>query len=131
MRLIVHAGNASARGPHASSRWLVHGPARRAQYWKLARHRQWQVRNVAARAAAELPTQLASELAADRSDNVKDASIEALSKLVGKHDDGIYLACLKAKARGVRARATALKGSARPDVVTAAKPSIVDWRGTE
>lgn len=82
---------------------------------RLAVHRQWQVRVYAARAAAVLSdTSRLRALARDPNDNVKEAAIEALSKLTGHADDAVYLAALSAQgAQAVRAAAIALKGTER------------------
>jgi cyclophilin family peptidyl-prolyl cis-trans isomerase len=98
----------------------------------LARHRQWQIRMYAARAAAVMAdTGLLRALARDADDNVKEAAIDALSKLTGHADDAIYLAALNASgAPAVRAAAIALKGSAgsaRPDAARAASAAFERW----
>jgi cyclophilin family peptidyl-prolyl cis-trans isomerase len=59
---------------------------------------------------------------------VKEVAIEALSKLTGHADDGIFLRALGAKgAQAVRAAAIALKGSPRPDVAAAANATFERW----
>jgi len=87
-----------------------------------ASHRQWQVRQYAARAAALVADTLTlRRLASDRDDNVAEAAIEGLSKLTGHADDALYLAAIERRgAQVVRAAATALKGSPRADVAAAA-----------
>src|SRR5687767_13621203 len=60
---------------------------------RLARHRQWQVRVYAARAAAVLSdTARLRALARDADDNVKEVAIDALAKLTGHADDDVFLA---------------------------------------
>jgi len=95
----------------------------------LSRHGQWQVRMYAARAAAVLgDTVQLRALARDADDNVKEAAIDALSKLTGHVDDSIYLAALSASgAQAVRAAAVALKGSTRMDVRVAAEVLFERW----
>ncbi|HYC51726.1 MAG TPA: peptidylprolyl isomerase [Gemmatimonadaceae bacterium] len=100
--------------------------------WRTARmatHQQWQVRMYAARAAAVLAdTARLRMLARDRNDDVKEAAIDALSKLTGHADDELYLATLTADgAQVVRAAAIALKGSPRSDVAAAANAAFDRW----
>lgn len=96
---------------------------------KLARHRQWQVRAYAARAAAVLSdTAALRALARDPNDNVKEIAIDALAKLTGHADDDVYLAALGARgAQAVRGAAIALKGSRRTDVARAANATFERW----
>ena len=96
---------------------------------RLASHPQWQLRMYAARAAAVLAdTSMLRVLARDRDDNVKEATIDALSALTGHTDDDIYLAALEGSgAQAVRAAAIALKGSPRADVRTAASAALEHW----
>lgn len=96
---------------------------------QLASHAQWQVRMYAARAAALLAdTSLLRRLARDRDDNVKEAAIDALSKLTGHGDDSLYIAALaSAGPQAVRAAAIALKGSPRTDVATIAGATFDRW----
>ncbi len=70
------------------------------------------VRVYAAHAAAALADTLALRtLARDANDNVKEAAIDALSKLTGHADDALFIAALGAKGyQAVRAGAHALKG---------------------
>ncbi|MEK7402099.1 MAG: peptidylprolyl isomerase [Gemmatimonadota bacterium] len=95
----------------------------------LATHGQWQVRMYAARAAGVLSdTAMLRALARDRDDNVKEAAIEALSRITGHTDDSIYLAALSSSgAPAVRAAAIALKGSTRTDVRVAADVMFDRW----
>jgi cyclophilin family peptidyl-prolyl cis-trans isomerase len=83
----------------------------------------------AARAAAALSDTLTLRaLARDASDNVKEVGIDALAKLTGHAEDDIFLAALRAKgAQAVRAAASALKGSPRPDVAAAANATFERW----
>ena len=96
---------------------------------KLARHRQWQLRMYAARAAALVSdTATLRTLARDRDGNVQEAAITGLSKLTGHADDALYLATLRGRgAPAVRAAALALKGSPRPDVRAAASSVFERW----
>ena len=72
------------------------------------------VRTYAARAAAVLAdTQALRGLVRDTNDNVKEAAVDALSKLTGHVDDALYVAALEAKGyQAARAGARALKGAA-------------------
>jgi cyclophilin family peptidyl-prolyl cis-trans isomerase len=98
---------------------------------RLAAHQQWQVRMYSARAAAILSdTLLLRRLAADENDNVKEAAIQALSKLTGHADDDLYLAAIRgntAGAQAVRAAALALAGSPRGDVRAVASAAFERW----
>lgn len=96
---------------------------------RLASHAQWQVRMYTARAAAVLAdTSLLRRLARDRDDNVKEAAIDALSKLTGHADDSLYIAALASQgAQAVRAAAIALKGSPRSDVAAIANATFERW----
>ena len=101
----------------------------RARLPKLVRHRQWQLRMYAARAAA-LVSDTASlrSFARDRDGNVREAAISGLSKLTGHADDALYLAALKGRdAPAVRAAAIALNGSPRPDAKEAAIAAFDRW----
>ena len=100
--------------------------------WRAARmstHQQWQVRMYAARAAAVLAdTNRLRTLARDRNDDVKEAAIDALSKLTGHADDELYLSTLVASGpQAVRAAAIALKGSPRADIAAAANAAFDRW----
>ncbi|MEO8337100.1 MAG: peptidylprolyl isomerase [bacterium] len=101
----------------------------RARIPRLAQHRQWQVRMYAARAAGVLAdTARLRTLARDADDNVKEAAIDALSKLSGHAEDAVYLAALNSRgAQAVRAAAVALKGSPRSDVPAAASAVFKRW----
>lgn len=102
----------------------AHARARR-----LAGHRQWQVRMYAARAAAVVADTLTLRtLARDADDNVKEAAIGGLARVVGHDGDEVYLAVLGAQgAQAVRAAAIALKGSPRADVRAAANTAFERW----
>ena len=100
--------------------------------WRAARmstHQQWQVRLYAARAAAVLAdTNRLRTLARDRNDDVKEAAIDALSKLTGHADDDVYVAALAGDGpQAVRAAAIALKGSPRTDVAALANAAFDRW----
>jgi cyclophilin family peptidyl-prolyl cis-trans isomerase len=101
----------------------------RSRVRRLATHRQWQVRLYAARAAAVLSdTGTLRALARDPDDNVKEAAIEALARLVGHDADDVFLAALGAEgAQAVRAAAIALKGSPRAGVRDAANAAFERW----
>ena len=99
---------------------------------QLARHRQWQLRMYAARAAAlASDTATLRTLARDRDGNVQEAAITGLSKLTAHADDALYLTALKGRgAQAVRAAAIALKGSPRPEVRAAASAAFGRWVAT-
>jgi len=107
----------------------VQPTAARSRVEAMAAHRQWQARMYAARAAAVLgDTARLRALARDSSDNVKEAAIDALSKLTGHADDELFLNALKSDgAQAVRAGANALKGSPRADVHTIASATFDRW----
>jgi cyclophilin family peptidyl-prolyl cis-trans isomerase len=96
---------------------------------RLARHAVWQVRLYAARAAGIVAdTAVLRRLTRDSSDNVKEAAIDALSKLTGHADDSLYIAALSANGpQAVRAAAIALKGSSRTDVPRIANATFDRW----
>lgn len=132
-------GDASRRGAgHASWHAAAHAvvalarlrPAEaRSRVRRLATHLQWHVRVYTARAAALLSdTALLRTLARDPDDNVKEAAIEALSRLTGHADDDVFLAALGARgAQAVRAAALALRGSPRAEVAAAAGAAYDRW----
>ena len=95
----------------------------------LARHRQWQVRVYAARAAALLSdTATLRRLARDRDDNVKEAAIVGLSALTRHDDDKLYVRALRSDgAQAVRAAAIALKGTPSADAREAAGEVFTRW----
>jgi cyclophilin family peptidyl-prolyl cis-trans isomerase len=107
----------------------IRPPEARPRVRRLARHRQWQVRAYAARAAELLAdTATLRTLGRDADDNVKEVAIEALSRLVGHAADDVYLAALDAQgAQAVRAAAVALKGSPRSDVAGIANRTVERW----
>ena len=100
----AHAVVALARVAPAEARTVVPRFARNDSHW---------VRVYAARAAAVLAdTQLLRLLAHDANDNVKEAAIDALSKVSGHASDSVYVGALSAKGyQAVRAAANALKGA--------------------
>ncbi|MFA6166511.1 MAG: peptidylprolyl isomerase [Gemmatimonadaceae bacterium] len=85
----------------------------RAELPSFLRHDTHWVRVYAARAAAVLTdTQALRALAGDRNDNVREAAIDALSKLTAHADDSLYVAALQSKGyQAVRSAALALKGA--------------------
>jgi cyclophilin family peptidyl-prolyl cis-trans isomerase len=96
---------------------------------RLSRHRQWHVRLYAARAAAVLAdAERLRVLARDRDANVREAAIDALSRVTAHADDAIYLDALQSDApQVVRAAAIALKGSPRDDVRGVANVVFARW----
>jgi cyclophilin family peptidyl-prolyl cis-trans isomerase len=94
-----------------------------------ARDGRWPVRMYAARAALlTKDTSVLRSLGRDRDDNVKEAAVNGLSKLVGHTDDELYLRVLRASgAQAVRAAALALKGSTREDVGAALNATFDRW----
>jgi cyclophilin family peptidyl-prolyl cis-trans isomerase len=92
-------------------------------------HAQWHLRLYATRAAGILSdTAALRAFAGDANDNVKEAAIENLSRLVGHGADDVYLAALSAPgAQAVRAAAIALKGSTRADVRAAVNGAYARW----
>jgi cyclophilin family peptidyl-prolyl cis-trans isomerase len=96
---------------------------------RLATHADWHARLYAARAAAVLAdTPRLRALARDRDGNVREAAIDALSKLVGHGADDVYLAALRGDgAQAVRAAAVALKGSPAPGARPAANAAFEQW----
>jgi len=104
----------------------------RARLPQLGAHRDWHVRLYATRAAAVLgDTARLRDFARDTSDNVKEAAVDALSRLVGHAADDVYLDVLRARgAQAVRAAALALKGSPRSDVPSTVAAVLAEWRRT-
>ena len=94
-----------------------------------ARDRQSPIRLYAARAAAVAKdTTVLRALARDRDDNVKEAAVVGLSRLVGHADDEIYVQVLRAMgAQAVRAAAGALKGSPREDIRSTLNATFERW----
>ena len=119
--------HAAAHGSLALAR--VRPDEARTRVGRLARHRQWQVRMYAARAAAVLSDTLPLRtLARDANDNVTEAAIESLARLTGHADDALYLAALGGQgAQAVRAAAIALTGSPRAEVRAAAAAAYGRW----
>ena len=123
--------HAAAHGELALAR--IRPADARARMGAMMRHRQWQVRMYAARAAGLLADTLRLRvLARDPDDNVAEAAIEALAKLTGHADDAIFLAALRRRgAQVVRAAAIALKGSPRSDAPYEALAAFSRWVATE
>ena len=132
--------NSPTRRARGAASW--HGAARaivalarvrpaeaRSRLVRLSRHSVWQVRLYAARAAAVLSdTSRLRALTRDQDDNVREAAIDALSKLTGHADDDIYLDALRGDdAQVVRAAAIALKGSPRGEVRGTANRTFELW----
>jgi cyclophilin family peptidyl-prolyl cis-trans isomerase len=88
----------------------------------IAGHQQWQVRQYLVRAAVLVgDTALVRRYATDPDDNVAESAIEALARLTGHADDGLFLRALDRQgAQVVLAAANALKGSPHPDAATRA-----------
>jgi cyclophilin family peptidyl-prolyl cis-trans isomerase len=101
----------------------------RARLGRLATHGDWHVRLYAARAAAVLAdTPRLRTLARDADGNVREAAIDALSKLAGHAADDVYLRALHGdQAQAVRAAAVALKGSPSPAARAAADSVFERW----
>ncbi|HET7230404.1 MAG TPA: peptidylprolyl isomerase, partial [Longimicrobium sp.] len=101
----------------------------RARLGRLATHADWHVRLYAARAAAVLAdTQRLHALVRDPDGNVREAAIDALSKLAGHGADDVYLTALRGNdAQAVRAAAVALKGSPAPTARAAANAAFEQW----
>ncbi|HWK88412.1 MAG TPA: peptidylprolyl isomerase [Longimicrobium sp.] len=117
-------------GAHAAVALARIAPERaRARLGGLAMHPDWHVRLYAARAAAVLgDTAHLRHFVGDPDGNVKEAAIDALSKLVGHGADDVYLAALRGNApQAVRAAAIALKGSPAPGVPAAANAVFEQW----
>lgn len=100
----------------------------RAELPAFARHDAYWVRVYATRAAAVLnDTASLRMLTRDDNDNVKEAAIDALSKLTAHLDDSLYIAALQSRGyQAVRSAALALKGATptrpmRHALVTAAQ----------
>ena len=113
---------------HEASHGLVayarlRGPAAGALVARHAQHRQWQVRQFAARAAAaagDLATLRA--LARDADDNVAEAAIEGLRATTGLADDSLFIAALRRDGvPAVLAAASALRGTSHPAADGAAR----------
>lgn len=101
----------------------------RARIGSLAAHPDRHVRLYAARAAAALSdTSRLRGLARDPDGNVREAAIDALSRLVGHGADDVYLAALAGDApQAVRAAALALQGSPAPAAREAANAAFEAW----
>jgi len=109
----------------------VDPPEARRRLPALARHRQWQVRMYAARAAGVLSdTAHLRTLVGDANDNVKERAIDALSALTGHGDDQLFLTVVNspsAGAQAVRAAARALLGSPDPGAHAAENAAFTRW----
>jgi cyclophilin family peptidyl-prolyl cis-trans isomerase len=123
------AGRAAGRGGswHPAAHALValarlRPEEARGRVAPAARARNPWLRLYATRAAAVLSdTATLRAFAADSDDNVKEAAIEGLSRLIAHDGDDVYLAALDTPGvQAVRAAALALKGSPRPDVADSA-----------
>jgi len=118
----AHALVALARVAPGEARALLPPAAASAIPW---------LRAYAARAAGALAdTATLRRLATDPDDNVKEAAIDALSRVAGHAADDAYLAALSARGyQAVRAAARALQGSPRgPDVTEAALAAALRLR---
>ncbi len=95
------------------------------------RHRTWQRRYHAVKAAAVLrDTARLRRLARDANDNVAEVAIEALSALTGHTDDALYvLGLTRGGAQVIRAAANALVGT--PDATARAAASATHQRLVE
>lgn len=114
----------SAQGLLALAR--LHRADARPRVRRLSTHATWGLRQYAARAAGIVAdTATLRTLARDADDNVAEAAIEQLSRLVGHAEDATYLAALAGRgAQTVRVAAIALKGSPRADVAPAARAAF-------
>lgn len=104
----------------------LHPADARPRVRRLSTHATWGLRQYAARAAGIVAdTATLRTLARDADDNVAEAAIEQLSRLVGHAEDATYLAALDGRgAQTVRLAAIALKGSPRADVPPAARAAF-------
>ncbi|HJQ20055.1 MAG TPA: peptidylprolyl isomerase, partial [Gemmatimonadaceae bacterium] len=96
---------------------------------RLSTHAQPELRVYAARAAAILAdTQLLRAFDHDPDDNVKEAAIDALSKLTGHASDSLYIGALSSSgAPAVRAAALALVGSPVPGLRARLDTTFERW----
>jgi len=118
----AHAFVALARIAPADARALLPAAVASAVPW---------LRAYAARAGGALAdTAALRRLATDADDNVKEAALDALSRVAGHATDDVYLAALSARGyQAVRAAAHALRGSPRGrDVVDAALAAALRLR---
>lgn len=115
--LAAHGVVALARLRPDSAAWRVR---------VLAGHRQWELRQYAARAAAALKdASTLQRLAGDRNDNVVEAAIDGLAALKRPRDRVVIRAALRRNgAQAVRAAALALAGSDDPRTRAAAEQSL-------
>jgi cyclophilin family peptidyl-prolyl cis-trans isomerase len=94
----------------------------------LTSHTQWQVRQYVARAAGVLADTLTLRtLLRDADDNVKEAAIESLAKVVPGDVEFLLAALEGTGAQAVRAAAVALKGAPSPRVAAAANAAFERW----
>jgi len=101
---------------------------------EVARHMQsttarstvpWLRTYVARAAALDSDAALLRTLSRDGDDNVKEAAIDGLAKVVGHAADDLYIGALGARGyQTVRAAARALAGSSRADVLTASLSTL-------
>ena len=112
----------AARGWHRAAHALVAlaaaVPARgTALLSQFTGSRIWQLRMYAARAAAQLrDRQALDNLARDEDDNVREAAVDGLRKLVGHDADAVYVAQLSRNGHQIlRLAAMALEGTPHPD----------------
>jgi cyclophilin family peptidyl-prolyl cis-trans isomerase len=124
---------ASPRGWHRAAHAVVSlaaaSPERgSAVLGQFAGSRVWQLRMYAARAAAALKNRSALDaLAADDNDNVREAAVEALSRVAGHDADASYIAQLgRPGYQAVRAGALALAGTPDRDAAVPALRAAVD-----
>lgn len=105
--------------------------AARPRVTRLRAHRQWQVRQYAARAAVILNDRDALRtLAADADPNVAEAAIEGLASLAGAAEQAVYVRALaRAEVQPVRVAAVALKGTTDPAARTAAAAALARFAG--
>jgi cyclophilin family peptidyl-prolyl cis-trans isomerase len=117
-------------GAHAAVALARIAPGQaRARLGRLATHDDWHVRLYAARAAALLAdTARLRAFARDPDGNVREAAIDALSKMMAHDADDVYLQALHGDdAQAVRAAAVALKGSPSPGARAAADSAFTRW----
>jgi cyclophilin family peptidyl-prolyl cis-trans isomerase/HEAT repeat protein len=119
---------ASPRGWHRAAHALVAlagaAPERSASVLgRFAAAQPWQLRMYTARAAAIVKdATLLEKLAGDEEDNVREAAVEALTKLAGHAADPVYIRQLgRSGYQVLRAAAAALDGTPNPD---AAAPAL-------
>jgi len=117
------------RAAHALAAMATASPERaRAVLGQFTGSSIWQLRVYAARAAAALRSRDVLEaLAADNDDNVREAAVEALSKLAGHDADTIYIAQLSRSGyQVIRAAARALAGTPARETAVPALNAALD-----